>query len=46
MTDLEAKFHSLADPVIGKAKVDALVAACWKLGEAKDVRGLVDNATP
>ena len=43
---LEAKFHSLADTVIGKAKADALVEACWRLAAAKDVRGIVDNATP
>src|SRR5688500_13224863 len=28
---LEGKFHSLADAVIGAKKVDALLAACWKL---------------
>ena len=44
--DLEAKFHSLADAVIGKAKADALVEACWTLAAAKDVHGLVDKARP
>ncbi len=43
---LEAKFHSLADAVIGKAKADALIAACWSLAAAKDVHGLVDSARP
>jgi hypothetical protein len=48
MTDanLEAKLHGLADPVIGKAKADALVAACWKLGEARDVSAITGAARP
>jgi len=44
--DLEAKFHGLADPVIGKAKAGALIAACWKLDSAKDVRALCEGARP
>jgi 2-methylcitrate dehydratase PrpD len=44
--DLEGKFHGLADPVIGKAKADALIAACWKIGGAKDVRALCEGARP
>jgi 2-methylcitrate dehydratase PrpD len=44
--DLEGKFHSMADEVIGEAKADALIDACWKLGSAKDVRTLVERATP
>ena len=44
--DLEAKFHSLADPVIGKAKADASIAACWNLGAAKDVKRIVEAACP
>ncbi len=44
--DLEAKFHSLADEVIGKAKAGALIEACWKLGAAKDVRVLAQKARP
>ena len=44
--DLEAKFHALADPVIGKDKARAAIDACWKLGEAKDVRALVAAARP
>jgi 2-methylcitrate dehydratase PrpD len=42
--DLEAKFHSLADPVIGAAKASAAIAACWKLGAAKDVKAVVEAA--
>ena len=44
--DLEAKFHSLADPVLGTQKSGALIARCWKLGEAKDVKTLVEGARP
>jgi 2-methylcitrate dehydratase PrpD len=43
---LEDKFHYLADPVIGKAKADALIAACWNIGGAKDVRAVVEGARP
>ena len=44
--DLEAKFHSMADEVIGKARTDALIEACWTLGGAKDVRTVVERARP
>lgn len=44
--DLEGKFHSLADGVIGKPAADALIEACWKLGTAPDVRALVGRACP
>jgi 2-methylcitrate dehydratase PrpD len=44
--DLEAKFHSLADPVLGAQKAGALIARCWKLGETKDVKALVEAARP
>jgi hypothetical protein len=48
MTDamLESKFHDLADPVLGRAKVDQVLAACWKLGAAPDLRGLLGLLTP
>jgi 2-methylcitrate dehydratase PrpD len=48
MTDrnLEDKFHSLADGVIGGDKTGALIAACWKLGEAKDVTQIIERAIP
>jgi 2-methylcitrate dehydratase PrpD len=44
--DLEAKFHGLADPVIGAAKAQALIASCWNLARAKDVRALCEGARP
>jgi len=39
--DLEAKFHGLADPVIGAGRAGALIAACWGLGAAKSVAEVV-----
>ena len=43
MTDagLEAKFHGLADPVIGAARAGELIAACWNLGAAGSVAQVV-----
>jgi 2-methylcitrate dehydratase PrpD len=43
---LEAKFHGLADPVLGAARTDALIRAGWALGAAADVRGLTALAVP
>jgi 2-methylcitrate dehydratase PrpD len=44
--DLEAKFHSLADPILGADKASALIQHCWKLSQAKDVKALVASARP
>ena len=44
--DLEAKFHTLADPVIGAAKASAAIDACWNVGNAKDVKAVVTGARP
>ncbi len=48
MTDahLESKFHDLSDPVLGRARVDQILAACWKLGQAPDLRGVLGLITP
>lgn len=48
MTDamLEAKFSQLAEPVLGAAKTKQLIAGCWGLGGAKDVRALAALARP
>ena len=48
MTDamLESKFHDLSDPVIGKSRTNALIAACWKLAGTADVRTLTALARP
>jgi 2-methylcitrate dehydratase PrpD len=42
MTDaqLDAKFHGLADAVLGTARCSALIDACWRVGRAADVRAL------
>jgi len=48
MTDanLDAKFHALADPILGAARVRELIGACWQLGDAVDVRSLTALARP
>jgi 2-methylcitrate dehydratase PrpD len=44
--DLEAKFHGLADPVLGAPRAKQLIAACWGLGKAADLRGVAALARP
>ena len=44
--DLEAKFHGLADPVLGAAQVAALIAGCRGVGKAADLRALAALARP
>jgi hypothetical protein len=44
--DLEGKFHGLADPVIGEKRASELIAACWKVGAASDLRALAALARP
>jgi 2-methylcitrate dehydratase PrpD len=44
--DLEGKFHTLTDPVIGAPKAAALIEACWTLAKANDVRTLAARARP
>jgi 2-methylcitrate dehydratase PrpD len=48
MTDalLEGKFHGLADAVLGHDQTSALIAQCWTLGQASQLRGLALLATP
>jgi 2-methylcitrate dehydratase PrpD len=48
MTDvaLEGKFHDLADGVLGAARSSQMLAACWALGSAVDVRALTALARP
>jgi 2-methylcitrate dehydratase PrpD len=43
---LEAKFHALADGVLGAVSSARLVAACWSLGDAADVRRVTELARP
>src|SRR5688572_2222830 len=44
--DLEGKFHGLADPVLGASKASELIAACWGVGDARDLRALAELAQP
>ena len=48
MTDalLEGKFHGLADAVLGHDQTSALIAQCWTLGQASQLRGLALLASP
>jgi len=39
---LEGKFRALADPVVGAEKAQSLLTACWKLGLAPSVAGIVN----
>lgn len=43
MTDgmLEAKFHGLSDRLLGLDRSQALIQACWNVGSAPSVHGLV-----
>jgi 2-methylcitrate dehydratase len=40
--EIEEKFHALADPVLPRARADALAAQLWKLDELKDAGALID----
>ena len=44
--ELEAKFHSLADAVIGADRATGAIEACWKLAQARDVQELLRNTQP
>jgi len=41
---LEDKFHGQADPVLGEPRVQALIEACWGIGDAPGVGTLVQRA--
>jgi 2-methylcitrate dehydratase PrpD len=43
---LEAKFHGLADPVLGSPATARLIAACWQVGSAPELRSLAALAVP
>ncbi len=43
---LEAKFHGMADGVMGAARCSELIAACWGAGQAADLRTLTALARP
>jgi 2-methylcitrate dehydratase PrpD len=42
--DLEAKFHVQTDAVLGKAKIDALIVAAWKMVSIANVNDLTKLA--
>jgi len=44
--DLEGKFRTLAEPVIGAGRTGNLIAACWGLGGAPDVAALAALGRP
>ncbi len=44
--DLEAKFHGLADPVLGVARTSDLIAACWNAADLPDIGELTAKARP
>ena len=44
--NLEKKFTSLAEPVIGKEKTLQLISALWKLGQAPDLKQILSLCTP
>jgi 2-methylcitrate dehydratase PrpD len=44
--DLEGKFRTLAEPVLGARRVGRLLQACWALGSAPDVSTLISEARP
>ncbi len=44
--DLERKFHGLSDAILGEQRTNALLAACWSLAKASDVRALTALARP
>jgi len=44
--DLEGKFHDLSDPILGADRVNAILKACWGLGQAPDLQGLLALLKP
>ncbi|MBT8550278.1 MmgE/PrpD family protein [Polynucleobacter paneuropaeus] len=45
-TNLEQKFTSLAEPIIGKQKTAQLISALWNLGKAADLKQIIQLSTP
>lgn len=44
--DLESKFRGLANPVLGAAATDRLIALCWKAEGLKDIAEVARAAVP
>lgn len=45
-SDLETKFHGLADGVIGRADADRLMRLCWDIGKLKDAAEVARASVP
>jgi len=43
---LEGKFHGLSVPILGEPQTAALIKACWRVGQAADVKNIIQLATP
>ena len=44
--NLEQKFTSLAEPILGTEKTRQLISALWKLGSASDLKHILSLCTP
>jgi 2-methylcitrate dehydratase PrpD len=44
--NLESKFHGLSDAVLGAEQTGKLIEACWAIGNAANVQGIIALATP
>ena len=44
--DLERKFHDLSDPILGAGKAQDILAACWHLGDAPNLQGVLQLLKP
>jgi hypothetical protein len=44
--NLESKFHGLSDAVLGAEQTGKLIEACWSIGNAANVQGIIALATP
>ena len=44
--DLERKFHDLSDPILGADKSKDILAACWRLGDAPNLQGVLQLLKP
>ncbi len=44
--DLEGKFHSLADAVIGEARARRLIEGCWNVATIEDMKRFTELARP
>ena len=45
-TQLEAKFKGMSDAILGASRTSELIKACWAVGNAANVQGLVALAVP